>query len=90
MCDPFCQGWRLGEKWVPQELGMGLGVVSRGQGVGNLESNDKEKASSSKLKEAQQFCCSLVSHAWRPGAPNAMNLFTHGPAHSRHSISVLE
>lgn len=37
---------------------MGLGVVSRGQGVGNLESNDKEKASSSKLKEAQQFCCS--------------------------------
>lgn len=35
---------------------MGLGMVSRGQGVGNLESNDKEKASSSKLKEAQQFC----------------------------------
>lgn len=36
---------------------MGLGVVSRGQRVDNLESNNKEKASSSNLNEAQQFCC---------------------------------
>lgn len=53
MCDPLFQGWRLGEKWGPEELRMGLGGPSRGQGGGNSEGKDKEKASPSKLKEAQ-------------------------------------
>lgn len=65
---------------------MGLEVVSRGQGVGNLESNDKEKASSSKLQEAQQFCrspgftclattsskCYELVYAW-PSTQQALN-----------------